>query len=409
MFPPETTATTGPSPQIGDARPRAGRRRRPPRPARRRASRARRGSAAPSRISSSLRCTTSSTSSSQTRRLSSPIIGAVSASAIVADGGPISRALRTPCARPRASRVAAGCTAMTRADGASALTATATPDTRPPPLVGTSTAPGCGTLRAQLEPDGGGAGDHAARRRTGAARCARLRCANSCIRANASRAVGGLEVDGGSVAAGRRDLRLARGARHEDDDVDPGLDARQRRRLGVVAGRHGDDARRRAPRAPIAATRLVAPRSLNEPVRWKSSAISVRGPADPLGQAARGEDRRAVDPALERPRGGVGVVDRRERPHRGQTVLPPQCGAVPTYEHFARHYDAVTGRRSARQRGARARLPAPPRARRRLAARARLRHRSDPGGARRTCRRSPASTARRRCSRGRARACRGRG
>ena len=81
-----------------------------------------------------------------------------------------------------------------------------------------------------------------------------------------------LLVDGGAVAARRRDLRLARLPPHDDERVEARLARRPGECLRVVAGGDRDDAARLL-RVGQLRERLSAPRTLNEPVRWKSSSL----------------------------------------------------------------------------------------------------------------------------------------
>ena len=80
-------------------------------------------------------------------------------------------------------------------------------------------------------------------------------------------------------ALAARGLRL--GDRRVGGDEDLAAHAARRGRrgeaLGVVAGRGGDDAAAQ-PSSPSAASLADAPRTLNEPVRWRFSALSATVP-----------------------------------------------------------------------------------------------------------------------------------
>ena len=111
-----------------------------------------------------------------------------------------------------------------------------------------------------------------------------------------------LEVDRRSVAAGGRDLLLGGAVPHHDERVHPALRGGVRDGLGVVARRDRDHAAR-----PLVASSerslFIAPRTLNEPVRCRSShlrrtpkvrepRIGVRGRRSPMTPHARAGRRR---------------------------------------------------------------------------------------------------------------------
>ena len=111
-----------------------------------------------STISASLTVTTSSTSARMTSQVSSPAMVTCWPSAIVWG---TSIDTRSPARSERAtSSPASGSTPTTRACGASALTAVATPAISPPPPTGTTTVSRSSTLGGELEPDGALPGHH---------------------------------------------------------------------------------------------------------------------------------------------------------------------------------------------------------------------------------------------------------
>ena len=100
-----------------------------------------------------------------------------------------------------------------------------------------------GQVLEHLEPDGALAGDRA--RRVERMDEGPPRLGEQQVEAAERLArVGGLEVDGGAVAARGGDLRLARALPHHEERVELFLRRAPRDRLGVVTGRDRDDAAR---------------------------------------------------------------------------------------------------------------------------------------------------------------------
>ena len=83
---------------------------------------------------------------------------------------------------------------------------------------------------------------------------------------------GRLQIDRGAVAAGGVDLRGARALPHHEQRIDVLGGRGPRQGLRVVPGRDADHAGPRSS-GESALTRFRAPRALNDPVRWKSSAL----------------------------------------------------------------------------------------------------------------------------------------
>ena len=163
-------------------------------------------------------------------------------------------------ARPRSTRIAPG-VAERGEDAADEPAAADRDDDRV----------GVGRVLFDLEADGAGAGEHDRvvegmdERAPGLLRPARARRSKASAGPSASRSTVG------AVAARRGDLLLGGAAPHHDERVDAVLGRGVGDRLGVVSGRDRDHAARslRARRGSRACS--IAPRDLNEPVRWKSS------------------------------------------------------------------------------------------------------------------------------------------
>ena len=332
MLPPETTATTGPVAEVGDLARRAARRRRPRRRPRRRASRARRGSACRRAISSSL----------EVHDLVDVLDA--DAQAELADRGRGQRvgdrraAPRLGAAPPargagareaRSVAVASGWTRDHARAGASALTAIATPDTRPPPLAGTSTAPGAGIVGADLEPDRRPARRSRAGRRRGAARRARSAAAKACIRANASAPSCSLEVDASRRSrASPRPWPRWRVRGMKTTRSTPASRAGERRRLRVRCRPTRSTAPRRALLRGQRGDAVDRAAQLEGAGPLEELGLEVGLPADDLAEAARGEDRRAVHASGERARGRLAVLE--VGSSRGPSLIrPAYCRAAP--------------------------------------------------------------------------------
>ena len=192
--------------------------------------------------------------------------GAVSASAIVSGV----TGTGSPAASPRASAFErSGSTATTRTPAGTQ--AAAIPETRPPPpqattivsTPGTSSRISSPTVPAPAITIGSSNGWTKVR-----PVCSRSSWSRSKRRARARR----LQIDRGAVAAGGVDLRGARALPHHEQRIEALGGRGPRERLRVVPGRDADHAGL-ALVGESALTRLSAPRALNEPVRWKSSAL----------------------------------------------------------------------------------------------------------------------------------------
>ena len=143
--------------------------------------------------------------------------------------------------------------------------------------------------------------------------------------------VGGLRVDAGAERPRPIELELARGRPAEDDAVDALVRSAPGERDRVVArGRARATPRSRSPRrAPL--SRFVTPRALNEPVCWRSSALSDRPGASavPSSSGVRRTRPRIVSAARTTSSrvGGsalmVAILDRRWALH----APPPRCRA----------------------------------------------------------------------------------
>ena len=179
----------------------------------------------------------------------------------------------------------AASTPMMRTPGSRARRATATPASRPPPPTGTSTTPASGASSASSRPRVPWPammrrvveGRHEARRRA-----RRPRPCASAMQLVDQRVA---EADLGAVGPGGLHLGERRGGGHEDHRALAEQRGGQRHALGVVAGRgrHHQVLARRGRGARGGGTR---PRILNEPVRWRCSALSrTSAPAE------RGEGR----------------------------------------------------------------------------------------------------------------------
>ena len=161
-----------------------------------------------------------------------------------------------------------------RSTGLSARAATALPAISPPPPIGITSMSRSGTsssISSAIVPCPAITADVVIGMDPGEAALARQRLAR-CACASAMRLA--FEHDLGAVRLRRLDLHERRRHRHDDG----GGDAEPRRvvgdRLGVVAGRHGDDAARALLGASSEASLLSAPRSLNELVTWRFSYLT---------------------------------------------------------------------------------------------------------------------------------------
>ena len=168
---------------------------------------------------------------------------------------------------------AATWTPITSTSGRSDLTAIATPDASPPPPTGTTIRARSGTSSSSSSPSdpcpatiaGSSNGWTNARPPSRARACAASRHSSSDAPpmwtiAPWPRAASALAI--GASAGTKTSQRTPRAA------------AAAASALGVVAGRRGDDAAARPP-SPSAASLADAPRTLNEPVRWRFSALSA--------------------------------------------------------------------------------------------------------------------------------------
>src|SRR6266545_2975333 len=150
--------------------------------------------------------------------------------------------------------------------------------------------------------------------------------------------IGRLLVDGGAVSPRRRDLERARVAPGDEQAVDPLARAAPGQRLGVVAGRDGDDAallligreRRQLREDPA---RLERP-GLLEQLRLEESA-----PAEGRAERLRREERRAVEAAAnDRGRGVYIRLYSGPSPPSGGVSRPPFAEMAPHWMQF----EAVT-------------------------------------------------------------------
>ena len=167
-------------------------------------------------------------------------------------GGPSASAIETPAGRgigaPEAIEaasveIAAGSTPTTRAVGARALTAVATPEINPPPPTGTTTWVTSSTCSQSSSPTV----PWPAMTAGSSKGCTITRPRFRGLRVHAGERLGridGLEIDRRAVGAGRVHLRLARPTRHHHERVRAELATRERHRGRVVAGRARDDAAR---------------------------------------------------------------------------------------------------------------------------------------------------------------------
>ena len=121
--------------------------------------------------------------------------------------------------------------------------------------------------------------------------------------------VRGLLVDRRAVAARGRDLRLVAPCHMTTSASSACLARGPGDRLRVVAGRDRDHAARSLLVASAPRCRLSTPRALNEPVRWKSSALIAHSRPSCLESVVRAEQRRAMDAARDRPRGALDVLE----------------------------------------------------------------------------------------------------
>ena len=188
---------------------------------------------------------------------------------------PVSQVTRSPRAKPSArSPASSGSTAITRADGQRAFTATAMPLISPPPLTGTNTDATLGQVLDDLQTDGALPGDHPRRRRRVARRP--LRFGPDPVDLGSSlRDVD--EHDLRSERLGGRALHRRRLVRHHDRR----LHAERREPLGRQPCAWLPDECVMTPRARSsslsAVIALVAPRALNDPPTWRHSALRWSG------------------------------------------------------------------------------------------------------------------------------------
>ena len=243
--------------------------------------------------------TDSTPRSRQTASACSPANGAPSPSAIDA-GRPATERAR-PASPSCSAGESSGSTATTRAVDARPRSRRRARRRRPATTI-VSTP---GTSSSISSPTVPCAGLARAGRRTGARASCRSPPASSASRSNASAGPRRLEVDGGAVAAGRRDLLLARAAPHDDERVDP-LRGRAPRR----APARGCRPRSRSRRAP--SPRASASRACEHAARLERARLleELRLQEDTVAERPRAEGRRAVEPAGDRARGPAATSSR---------------------------------------------------------------------------------------------------